>query len=159
MYDIPNYHIPCSSPKFKAKELHIEISSRNNCTGIRLDFTLGAICHGTLKKSHKILYVPSPYSNPVLLGDRRTLYHVAIKAGLYRKAVQVYDIPNYHIPCDTNTDLCKISAWASTLLVAFNPSKTGSYLNKPSHAPIFMRNHLHLHLQIKCMTKIGIVAL
>ena len=28
---------------------------------------------------------------------RRALYHVAIKAGLYRKAVQVYYIP---LPCD-----------------------------------------------------------
>ena len=64
---------------------------------------MGAICHGTLKKSHKILYVPSPDLNPGLLGDRRTLYHVAIKAGLYRKPVQVYDIPNYHIPCDIHT--------------------------------------------------------
>ena len=26
----------------------------------------------------------------------RALYHVAIKAGLYRKAVQVYDIPNLY---------------------------------------------------------------
>ena len=28
--------------------------------------------------------------------DSRALYHVAIKAGLYRKAVQVYDIPNIY---------------------------------------------------------------
>ena len=27
---------------------------------------------------------------------RQALYHVAIKAGLYRKAVQVYDIPNLY---------------------------------------------------------------
>ena len=26
----------------------------------------------------------------------RTLYHIAIKAGLHRKAVQVYDIPNLY---------------------------------------------------------------
>ena len=32
--------------------------------------------------------VPSIYS--------LALYHVAIKAGLYRKAVQVYDIPNLY---------------------------------------------------------------
>ena len=32
-------------------------------------------------------------SNPGRLRDRPTLYHVAIKAGLYRKAVQVYHIP------------------------------------------------------------------
>ena len=32
-------------------------------------------------------------SNSGRLHDRPTLYHVAIKAGLYRKAVQVYHIP------------------------------------------------------------------
>ena len=32
-------------------------------------------------------------SNPGRLHDRLTLYHVAIKVGLYRKAVQVYHIP------------------------------------------------------------------
>ena len=31
--------------------------------------------------------------NPDRLRDRPTLYHVAIKAGLYRKAVQVHHIP------------------------------------------------------------------
>ena len=30
------------------------------------------------------------------------LYHVAIKAGLYRKAVQVYDIPKPYPVTDTN---------------------------------------------------------
>ncbi|MES9993744.1 MAG: reverse transcriptase domain-containing protein, partial [Candidatus Thiodiazotropha sp.] len=45
-----------------------------------------------------------------------------------------------------NTDLGKISAWASTWLVTFNPSKTESLLfsrklNKPFHPPIFMQNH------------------
>ena len=37
-------------------------------------------------------------SNPGHLRDRPTLYHIAIKAGLYRKAVQVYHIPT---PGDT----------------------------------------------------------
>ena len=41
-------------------------------------------------------------SNPSRLRDRPTLYHVAIKAGLYRKAVQVYHIP---IPGDTQFSL------------------------------------------------------
>ena len=52
-------------------------------------------CHGLFKNL------------PVPTGDRTgdpsiyslELHHVAIKAGLYRKAVQVYDIP---IPCDTS---------------------------------------------------------
>ena len=49
-------------------------------------------CHGLLKNLH------SPAEDRT--GDpwiySRALYHVAIKAGLYRKAVQVYDIPNQY---------------------------------------------------------------
>ena len=49
-------------------------------------------CHGLLKNSH------APAEDRT--GDhsiyRLALYHVAIKAGLYRKAVQVYDIPNLY---------------------------------------------------------------
>ena len=49
-------------------------------------------CHGLLKNSHATAEDrtgdPSIYS--------LTLYHVAIKAGLYRKAVQVYYIPNLY---------------------------------------------------------------
>ena len=45
-----------------------------------------------LSQTLKILYVPSWGLNPGLLGARQTLYHVAIKTGLYRKAVQAYDI-------------------------------------------------------------------
>ncbi|MES9992837.1 MAG: reverse transcriptase domain-containing protein, partial [Candidatus Thiodiazotropha sp.] len=56
-----------------------------------------------------------------------------------------------------NTDLTKISTWASTWLVTFNPSKTKSLLvsrkiNRPVHPPIFMQNHqiseveFHKHL-------------
>ena len=54
--------------------------------------TLCAICHGLLKHSHAPAEDrtgdPSIYS--------LALYHIAIKAGLYRKAVQVYDIPNQY---------------------------------------------------------------
>ena len=49
-------------------------------------------CHGLLKNSHAPAEDrtggPSIYS--------LALYHVAIKAGLYSKAVQVYDIPNLY---------------------------------------------------------------
>ena len=49
-------------------------------------------CHGLLKNSHAPAEDrtgdPSIYS--------LVLYHVAIKAGLYRKAVQVYYIPNLY---------------------------------------------------------------
>ena len=58
-----------------------------------------------------------------------------------------------------NADLGKISAWASTWLVTFNPSKTETLLvsrklNRPLHPPIYMQNqqisevdsHKHLGL-------------
>ena len=42
--------------------------------------------------------------NPGRARDRRTLYHVAIKVGLYRKLVQ-----QYHIPIPGDTLMYKIS--------------------------------------------------
>ena len=53
-------------------------------------FQLGAICHGLLKNLH----VPAEDRTGDSSIYSRALYHVAIKAGLYRRAVQVYDIPN-----------------------------------------------------------------
>ena len=58
-----------------------------------------------------------------------------------------------------NTDLDKISKWAATWLVSFNPTKTESLLvsrklNKPHHPTLFMQNHQitevdsHKHLGI-----------
>ena len=47
---------------------------------------LGAICHGLLKKLH----APAEDRTGDLSILRRALYHIAIKASLYRKAVQVY---------------------------------------------------------------------
>ena len=41
----------------------------------------------------EITFFPNRGSNPVRWTQSPTLYHVAIKAGLYRKAVQVYHIP------------------------------------------------------------------
>ena len=45
-----------------------------------------------------------------------------------------------------NIDLQKISQWATTWLVSFNPTKTEAMLfsrklNRPHHPPIFMQNH------------------
>ena len=45
-----------------------------------------------------------------------------------------------------NTDLNKISRWAETWLVTFNPTKTEALLfsrklNKPQHPPLLMQNH------------------
>ena len=45
----------------------------------------------------KIFYLPQLESNPGRWIYRQTLYHVAVKAGFYRKAVGVYYIPR---PCD-----------------------------------------------------------
>ena len=49
-------------------------------------------------------------SNPVRWTQSPTLYRVAIKAGLYRKAVQVYHIP---IPCDILPLQIEIRPWIS----------------------------------------------
>ena len=62
-------------------------------------FTLGAKCN-RWKNGNNIF--PDRGSNPGRLRDRLTLYRVAIKAGLYRKAVQVYHIP---IPGGINKQL------------------------------------------------------
>ena len=40
----------------------------------------------------KYFTCPSWESNPGHWVHRQTLYHVAVKAGFYRKAVEVYDI-------------------------------------------------------------------
>ena len=40
----------------------------------------------------EITFFPDRGSNPVRWTQSPTLYHVAIKAGLYRKAVQVYHV-------------------------------------------------------------------
>ena len=53
-------------------------------------FTLGAICYGLLKNLH----APAEDRTGDSSISSLALYHVAIKAGLYRKAVQVCDIPN-----------------------------------------------------------------
>ena len=53
-------------------------------------FTLGARCNRWKNSNH---LCRSRVSNPGRPRDRPTLYHVAIKAGLYCKAVQVYHIP------------------------------------------------------------------
>ncbi|MCG8096458.1 MAG: endonuclease/exonuclease/phosphatase family protein, partial [Candidatus Thiodiazotropha endolucinida] len=64
-----------------------------------------------------------------------------------------------------NSDLDRISKWAATWLVAFNPSKSASFLMsrkliKPIHPPLFMQNiqidevdshkHLGLHFSQDC---------
>ena len=92
------YYIPCDILPFHI-EFVLEFSGVQESLEMRLKeflsicglLTLGAICHGLIKNFH----VPA--------GDRTgdpsiyslALYHVAIKAGLYRKAVKVY-----YIPCD-----------------------------------------------------------
>ena len=53
-------------------------------------FALGTRCNRWKNSNHQCR---SRGSNPGHPRDRPTLYNVAIKAGLYRKAVQVYHIP------------------------------------------------------------------
>ena len=53
--------------------------------------TLGAKCNRW--KNGNNIFFPDRGSNPVRWTQSPTLYHVAIKAGLYRKAVQVSYIP------------------------------------------------------------------
>ena len=48
------------------------------------------------KKKKKNLHVPAEDRTRDPLISSLALYHVALKAGLYRKAVQVYDIPNLY---------------------------------------------------------------
>ena len=50
-----------------------------------------------LSLERKYFTCTSRESNPGRWIYRQTLYHVAVKAGFYRKAVEVYQIP---IPCD-----------------------------------------------------------
>ena len=57
-----------------------------------LFYVHGKICHGLLKNFHAP--AEDRTGNPSIYS--LALYHVAIKAGLYRKAVQVYDIPNLY---------------------------------------------------------------
>ena len=68
----------------KTDKIPLENNSRCGLTNIS--------CHGLLKNFHAPAGDrtgdPSIYS--------QALYHVAIKAGLYRKAVQVYYIPNLY---------------------------------------------------------------
>ena len=52
--------------------------------------------HILATKCHRVQKIPNRprwESNPGRRIKRQTLYHVAVKAGFYRKAVEVYDIP------------------------------------------------------------------
>ena len=68
-------------------------------------FTVGAKCNRC--KKMKIIFLPDRGSNPVRWTQSPTLYHVTIKAGLYRKAVQVCYIA---IPGDINIKQIKHSS-------------------------------------------------
>ena len=58
----------------------------------------------------EIIFFPDRGSNPFRWTQSPTLYHVAIKAGLYRRAVQVYHIP---IPGDILPLQIEIRPWIS----------------------------------------------
>ena len=58
-----------------------------------------------LSRTLKNIHVPAEDRTGDPSISSLALYHVAIKAGLYRKAVQVYDIPNlYPVTFSLSTD-------------------------------------------------------
>ena len=62
------------------------------CANVCAIYTHSSYCNVTCEKM-EITFFPNRGSNPVRWTQSPTLYHVAIKAGLYRKAVQVSYIP------------------------------------------------------------------
>ena len=58
----------------------------------------------------QITFFPDRGSNPVRRIQSPALYHVAIKAGFYRKVVEVYHIPNCYIPPSYNETFVCIHA-------------------------------------------------
>ena len=93
------YHIPITttySPPFLDSSANLKLSNHSipSLLGHQAHqiglFTLGARCNRWKNSNHQCR---DRGSNLGHLRDRRTLYRVAIKAGLYRKAVQVYHIP------------------------------------------------------------------
>ena len=70
----------------------------NNCLRLSLcpsvcQSSCPSITLGAIVVERKYFTCPSRESNPNCWIYRQTLYHVAIKAGFYRKAVEVYYIP------------------------------------------------------------------
>ena len=68
-----------------------------SCTNGSLLFMSAPDILNTFKGLYAQKACPSRESNPGRWINRQTLYHVAVKAGFYCKAVEVYHIP---IPCD-----------------------------------------------------------
>ena len=105
VYDTPNLYPVTLSPsilnsssnsqKYK-NHMKPDLRSSNAYVGF---FPLGAICHGLLKTFHAL--AEDRTGDPSI--SSRALYHVAIKASLYRKVVQVYDIPNLYPVTDIDT--------------------------------------------------------
>ena len=61
-----------------------------------------------------------------------------------------------------NTDLLKLSRWAATWLVLFNPTKTESLifshkLNKPLHPPLLMENQQTV--EVESHKHLGVISL
>ena len=81
------------------------LNGKNLLLGQQSPCMYGCMCHGLLKNVHAQAEDrtgdPSIYS--------LALYHVAIKAGLYRKAVQVYYIPNLY-PVTFSTSILNSSS-------------------------------------------------
>ena len=67
---------------------------------------LDSYCLFVTGEKMEITFFPNRGSNPVRWTQSPTLYHVAIKAGLYRKAIQVYHIPIANDILPLQTEIC-----------------------------------------------------
>ena len=94
----------CEKKRKNRAKLYTKSPSRRvlhtkQVTFYREDLSLLLNIHyvGAIVVERKYFTCPSRESNPGRWIYRQTLYHVAVKAGFYRKAVEVYYIPR---PCD-----------------------------------------------------------
>ena len=87
--------------EFSEVQASLEMRLKDFCCTYGL-FPLGAICHGLLKNLH----VPAEDRTGGPSISSLALYHVAIKAGLYRKALYTSVPYTYSIPCDTPNRVC-----------------------------------------------------
>ena len=122
VYHVPNCYIP---PSYN--ETFVCIHANTNVTKLQVTTqhllrpsgskaatpTLATKCNRKGEKNPNHIF-PNRGSNPVRRIQSPALYHVAIKAGFYRKAVEVYHIPN----CYKTTSLQSLSQNISNLPLA-----------------------------------------
>ena len=87
-----DFFLPCDIWWLSMGSRKGQRASKSACFVVPPLFHVGRHLLRTLKN----FYVPAEDRTGNLSILRRALYHVALKAGLYRKAVQVYYIPNQY---------------------------------------------------------------